>query len=141
MIPFSISLEPGEPVSDQVVYAVERAIVSGELMPGDPFPSLRVLAKELKINPNTSQKIFGRLKHDGLLVIEPGRGAFINPNYKPETGAAKSMLDQEVEPLVVKARKLGVALEELLHAVEARWRSLSKSQNTKPKRTESNEHK
>ena len=125
MIPFSFTLEPGKPITDQVVYAVERAVVSGELQPGDPFPSLRVLAKELRINPNTSQKIVARLKQDGLLVIEPGKGTFINPNYHPPLGADRALLEQEVEPLVVRARKLGVSLDDLTTAIENRWEALS----------------
>ena len=51
MLPFHLVLTPGVPVSDQVVYAVTKAIVAGRLRPGDEFPSVRVLSQELRINP------------------------------------------------------------------------------------------
>ena len=61
MLPFSLALRPGDPVVDQVVYAVTRAVVSGQLRPGDRFPSVRTLSQELKVNPNTAQRIVALL--------------------------------------------------------------------------------
>ena len=78
MLPFSIALRPGEPVVDQVVYAVTRAVVSGQLRAGDRFPSVRALSQELKVNPNTAQRIVALLVEAGrfrsaLLAPKPAR--------------------------------------------------------------------
>ena len=77
MLPFSLALRPGEPVVDQVVYAVTRAVVSGQLRPGDRFPSVRTLSQELKVNPNTAQRIVALLVEAGLLAVEPGVGTVV----------------------------------------------------------------
>jgi len=57
VIPLRINFRPGVSLFEQVVYASKKAMVSGQLHPGDPFPSVRALSKELKINPNTAHKI------------------------------------------------------------------------------------
>src|ERR1700731_3811911 len=54
MIPFHVELKPGAPIYEQVVYAATKSIISRQLRAGDEFPSVRVLSKELKINPNTA---------------------------------------------------------------------------------------
>ncbi len=74
MLPFTIALRSGEPIFDQVVYAVTRAVVTGQLRAGDSFPSVRALSLELKINPNTAHKIVAALVADGLLEVRPGVG-------------------------------------------------------------------
>ena len=61
MLPFSLVLQAGTPIHEQVAYAVRRAVVTGQLRPGDPFPSVRALSLELKINPNTAHKIVSAL--------------------------------------------------------------------------------
>ena len=77
MLPFSISLRSGTPIHEQVVYAVRRAVVTGQLRAGDPFPSVRALSQALKINPNTAHKIIGTLTEEGLLAVRPGIGTVV----------------------------------------------------------------
>lgn len=125
MLPFPIQFQPGQPVYEQVIFAVEKALVLGQLRPGDSFPSLRVLAAELRINPNTAQKIVSRLKQDGVLVVEPGRGTFIDPNYKPSGGNADELLGKDLEQLVVKAKRLGLDLPSLEQALKRQWEAIS----------------
>jgi GntR family transcriptional regulator len=60
-----------------VVYAAIEAMVSGQLRPGDPFPSVRALNKELEINPNTAHKIVAHLVNEGLLETKPGIGTMV----------------------------------------------------------------
>ena len=56
MIPFRVVFRPGVSLYEQVVYAAKKAVIAGQLRAGDPFPSVRALSKELKINPNTATK-------------------------------------------------------------------------------------
>jgi GntR family transcriptional regulator len=125
MLPFSISLRTGLPIYEQVIYAVTRAIVSGELRAGDPFPSVRTLSQELKINPNTAHKIVAALTDRGLLVVRPGVGT-VAAGGRPATASARRMvLEQETERLVVEARRAGLSLQEVLAAVRAHWKRTS----------------
>ena len=125
MLPFSISLRTGLPIYEQVIYAVTRAIVSGELRAGDPFPSVRALSQELKINPNTAHKIVAALTDRGLLAVRPGVGT-VAAGGRPATASARRMvLEQETERLVVEARRAGLSLQEVLSAVRAHWKRTS----------------
>ena len=73
MLPFSISLQPGLPVTEQVIFAVKKAVVAGQLKPGQAFPSVRVVSQELQINPNTAHKIVAALVAQGCPHHDPGR--------------------------------------------------------------------
>ena len=54
VIPFRLSFQPGVALYEQVVYAARKAVISGQMRPGDAFPSVRALSAALKINPNTA---------------------------------------------------------------------------------------
>ena len=77
MIPFRVSLEPGIPIYEQVVYAAKKAIISGDVAPGERFPSVRALSQGLKINPNTAHKVVSELIADRLLEVHPGLGTIV----------------------------------------------------------------
>ena len=65
------------PVYEQIVEQTERMLLSGEMKPGDPMPSVRGLAAELGVNPNTIQKAYTELEHRGITTSVPGRGSFL----------------------------------------------------------------
>lgn len=65
------------PVYEQIVEQTERMLLSGEMKPGDPMPSVRGLAAELGVNPNTIQKAYTELEHCGMTTSVPGRGSFL----------------------------------------------------------------
>jgi GntR family transcriptional regulator len=125
MIPFRITFRAGIPLFEQVVYASQKAMVSGQLRPGDPFPSVRTLSKELKINPNTAHKIVTHLVGEGLLETRPGIGTVVAalPNSSQEQRA--QLLEHEIEELVVEAKRLGIELTEMLTSISAHWQRLS----------------
>ena len=77
MIAIRLTFQPGVPVYQQVVYAAKKAIIVGQMRPGDRFPSVRTLSQELKINPNTAHKVVTQLISDGLLEVHPGRGTVV----------------------------------------------------------------
>ena len=126
MLPFVVRFKSGKPVYEQVLLAVKRALTTGQLKPGDRFPSVRVLSQELRINPNTAHKIISTLIEDGLLNVQPGVGTVIG-EIKPATAQQKQeLLDQDIERLVVDARMLSLGLEDLLRAVQKTWQRLVK---------------
>ena len=121
MLPFAISLRTGLPIYEQVIYAVTRAAVSGQLRAGDSFPSVRSLSQELKINPNTAHRIVAALIDDGLLVVRPGVGTVVADVRPVATGARRLVLEDEAERLVVAAKRAGVSLQEVLTALRRHW--------------------
>jgi GntR family transcriptional regulator len=121
MMPFTVQFKSGQPVYEQVIFAVHKALVTGQMKVGDAFPSVRALSKDLKINPNTALKVVAHLKQDGLLVVEPGRGTFIGERLVPSEEDRDALLGTSVEALVVEARKLQLTLDEVITAVRGKW--------------------
>ncbi len=128
MIPFRLTFQPGESLCDQTVYAVKRAIVAGKLRPGDPFPSVRTLSKELRINPNTAHKVVTQLVREGLLEVLVGQGTVVSTRRTPGATERSRLLREEMEKLVVEAKKLGMELDDVLSGVERHWRRLDESE-------------
>ncbi len=122
MLPFSIVIRSGRPLQDQIVFAVTKAVITGQLQSGDRFPSVRTLSQELKINPNTAMKVVATLVEQGLLETHPGVGTTVAA-WRPVSGAARrSALAEQVERLVVDARRLGLDLPDVLDAVRKEWK-------------------
>lgn len=125
MIPFQVHFRPGVSLYEQVVYAAKKAIISGQLRPSDPFPSVRALSKELKINPNTAHKIVAHLEETGLLEAHSGVGTVVAELPAATNEQRTQLLGYEIEQLVVEARKLGIPLQDMVEAVAAHWKLLS----------------
>ena len=122
---FRLKLEPGESIFDQVVYAAVKAIVSGEYPPGQPFPSVRALAAELKIHPNTAHKAIQHLIQERYLEARPGVGTVVAASLPAGRGGERRrLLRREMEQLVVEAKRLGLTLEHVTEALESHWESL-----------------
>jgi GntR family transcriptional regulator len=124
MLPFSVAFRGGLSVHEQVVYAVKKAVVGGQIRPGDAFPSVRALSQELRINPNTAHKVVATLVSEGLLEVRPGIGTVVAAAPDATTAERAALLGDQVEHLVVEARKLSVDLKEVLDAVRERWDGL-----------------
>ena len=92
VIPFRVTFRPGSSLYEQVVYAAKKALVTGQLRPGDPFPSVRKLSAALRINPNTAHKVITQLLNEGLLEVMPGTGTVVagRPAWPPPSAPACS---------------------------------------------------
>jgi GntR family transcriptional regulator len=121
MLPFTVRFRPGLPASEQVLYAVRKAIATGQLQAGDPFPSVRALSQELRINPNTAHKVVAALVTDGLLEVRPGVGTAVAAVPAPSKSERRQLLGDDVERLVVDAKMLSLDLTDVLGAIEAHW--------------------
>ena len=125
MIPFRLSFEPGDSLYEQVVYAAKKAMVSGQMRPGDAFPSVRALSKELKINPNTAHKVVTQLINEGLIEVRPGTGTVVAERAASTAAERSNLLKKELEQLVVEAKKLGLGLDAVTQSLEQHWRRLN----------------
>lgn len=130
MIPFRLTAKPGIPIYEQAVYAATRAIVAGQMRPGDPFPSVRTLSRELKINPNTAHKVIARLLTDGLLESRPGIGTMVARLPHSSTSERTELLNRQIEELVVEAKRLSIDLDDVTAAINKHWERLSSHEET-----------
>jgi GntR family transcriptional regulator len=124
MLPFSIELKAGLPVAEQILFAVKKAVVSGQLRPGDKFPSVRQLSVELRINPNTAHKVMAALVNEGVLVTTPAVGSIVAEREAGGQRERASLLGPDLERIAVEAKKLGLKLEEVQAGLAAHWRKL-----------------
>ncbi|HUQ11937.1 MAG TPA: GntR family transcriptional regulator [Steroidobacteraceae bacterium] len=124
MVPFKLKIVPGESIFDQVCFAAIRSILAGELKPGETFPSVRSLALDLKIHPNTAHKVVQHLIQERWLAAQPGVGTVVAQPPKARAGDRKRLLEDEVEKLVVEAMRVGAGLDEVQRAVEDTWTDL-----------------
>jgi GntR family transcriptional regulator len=125
VIPFRVKMVPGRASCEQVAFAARRSIVSGQMRPGDRFPSVRTLSQACKINPNTAHKVITQLIAEGLLAVEPGIGTVVAEIPEATHAARARLLEAEVEQLVVEARRLRLSMEDVQLAVAAHWQRLN----------------
>src|SRR5215212_10601503 len=80
---FQVDFKTGKPVYLQLVDQVRYAAASGALRPGEPLPSIRPLAEELRVNRNTIAKAYAELESQGVIETLPGKGCFLKENHSP----------------------------------------------------------
>ncbi len=98
--------------------------MSGRLKPGDPFPSVRALSRELKIHVNTAMRVVAALTQEGLLEVRPGIGTVVCQPPPARRAERSRALGPEIDQVAVKAMQMGLTLEEFQKVVEERWRKL-----------------
>ena len=122
MINFTVKFQYGIPIYEQIVYAVKKAVVTEQLMPGDQFPSVREMARELQINPNTAQKVIAHLAREKLIEIKPGIGSVVSELSTATNLQRNNILNDEVEKLVVESKRLSITKEEVVDAIDRNWK-------------------
>ena len=113
----SIDERLAEPVFSQLITQIREAVKSGELKPGTLLPTIRELAKELQINPNTVAKAYGLLERDAVIETRGRKGSFVHPNGKKHSkidlgSRANSVLAQSIALL----RETGLTDSEIRNA-------------------------
>lgn len=117
MLPFSLSFQDGVPVSDQIVRAVRKAVLTGQLVSGDSFPSVRAMSQDLKISPTTAHKVVSQLKAAGYLASRPGIGMVVSNPALPERGERLDLLAPACRQLLDAAHELGLDLDDVIEAL------------------------
>jgi GntR family transcriptional regulator len=116
-----INFQSGVPAYLQIVEQVKAAAASGALRPGEPLPSIRPLAEQLRLNRNTIAKAYAELEHQGVIEAIAGKGCFLSHARSPLSGEAKrEILAQSIDAAIVQAHHLQVSREQFLAAVEQR---------------------
>jgi GntR family transcriptional regulator len=105
------------PLYLQIVDGVRRELVQGTLAPGDGLPSVRQLAEELRLNPNTVQQAYRELEHAGLVAVRRGQGTYVRDDVDVRGQRAPVVARIAREALAAAARA-GVTGEELIGALE-----------------------
>ncbi len=119
---FNLNFKAGKPVYLQLVDQVKAAAASGAVHSGEPLPSIRPLAEELRVNRNTIAKAYAELEKQGVIETLPGKGCFVKTNHSPYKKEVRmKLLAQAVDDAVVQAHHLQVARPDFLKLTEDRF--------------------
>ena len=119
---FQLNFKSGKPVYLQLVDQVKAAAASGAVQAGEPLPSIRPLAEELRVNRNTVAKAYAELESQGVIETIAGKGCFLRTNASPyKKEVRKQMLSTEIDEAVVQAHHLQVNKAEFLRLAEERF--------------------
>lgn len=105
------------PIYEQVVDKLQKLIINGVLEPDSKMPSVRNLAMELCINPNTIQKAYAELERMGFLYTIKGRGNFVTYNEELFRLKKEEYMDK-IEKLLKEAEEIGISREEMLESLK-----------------------
>jgi GntR family transcriptional regulator len=106
------------PIYRQLIDQVRRGIARGTLRPGIRLPSVRVLSRELVVNPNTVARAYTELEREGMLHTRPGLGVFIaEPQAELSAAARRARLTAALDDLLTEAVHLGFTADDVLSAV------------------------
>ncbi len=117
MLPFTLQLQDGIPVSDQILAAVRKAMLTGQLRAGDEFPSVRTLSQELRISPTTAHKVVLALKDSGYLGSRPGIGMVVTAPAKASLTERLDQLAPTCRLLLAEAAELNLTFDEVVKAL------------------------
>jgi GntR family transcriptional regulator len=127
-MPLNISIATGSatPIYRQIADQIRRAVATGQLAPGEQLPSVRVLAEELVINPNTVARTYADLVRDGILETQKAKGVFVADARPVYTKAERTRrLEADLEAFINQGLALGFTPEELVAAVERKLRHVA----------------
>ena len=121
MIVFKLDLKSGVPFHRQIVDQIRFGIASGHLLPGEQLPTVRDLAVQLEVNPNTVRKAYSDLELLGILDTQQGTGTFVS-HQQVEIGDVEKhrMLRQICDELVARGHQYNLTLQDIIEHLQGR---------------------
>ena len=113
----SLNYRDARPIYEQIKDGLRKLIVTGALRTGEKLPSVRALATQLSINPNTIQRAYAELEAEGYVVSVTGKGSFVAEG-DTQNDARKAELTGKLKPILEELKNLGMSREELLQLWE-----------------------
>lgn len=117
----TVDLRDRKQLYEQLIDNIKALILSGDLKKDDKLPSVRSLAKELGINPNTIQKAYTELERCGIIVSMPGRGSMVLAERESLRDEMSGKLENAMTALAREMRESGIGKEEFVRAAEEAW--------------------
>ena len=111
------------PIYDQITRQVKTLILTGALKEGDALPSMRLLAKELRISVITTKRAYEELEREGFITTVPGKGCFVAPrNLELVRESALRQVEEHLQKAVEAAKLGGVTADELKETLDILYR-------------------
>jgi GntR family transcriptional regulator len=114
-----ISNASEKPIYEQITTQIRSMIISGELLPESPLPSMRLLAKELRISVITTKRAYTDLERDGFIETVPGKGSFVaGKNTELIREQQLRLAEEHLQKAVDAAKSFGISKQELTEMLE-----------------------
>lgn len=108
------NLDSDRPIYAQLLERIQRQIVSGRYRPGDKLPSVRELAAEASVNPNTMQKAFAELERSGLIITRRTSGRFVTEDTQMIAQIRTSLAKEEIHSFLARMKGLGFETQDII---------------------------
>ena len=110
------------PIFMQIITVIKKQILAGTLMPGAKIKSVRDLALEMGVNPNTVQRALVQLEAEGLILTERTNGKFVTEDKKVISKMRNALIDSEVDSFVGIMQDLGVSSKDLARIISEKYK-------------------
>lgn len=120
---FELDLRSGKPIYEQIVDKFKELIINQVLETDEKLPSVRELAQQLTINPNTIQKAYRELENQELIYSVKGRGSFVNAISLQVDPQKVKQMQEELKKLLTEALYIGMTADEIRNVVEQQLRN------------------
>lgn len=121
---FTVDPRSGVPIYLQLIEQVKRGVALGTLAAGEQLPTVKALALELTVNPNTVARAYRDLEHDGIIETSPGRGSFVRANGSASRELREDVAGPAFDDAVRVAKGIGLGRDAVRHLFEntlQRW--------------------
>lgn len=122
-----MNFKKDQPIYLQIADFLKTKIIQEELQPGEQAPSVREIASELKVNPNTVQRAYQVLRNDDIFYAQRGLGNFVTENEEVIDSLKEEMSQETFENFLMEIKKLGYSLEKTLEKITLNWEEIDDS--------------
>lgn len=123
---YKMDMKSSEPLYEQIVNQTKELVIRGILRPGDKVMSVRELATDLVINPNTVSKAYQELERLGLLEMHRGRGTFVSEDWVAQRSARDPVIES-IKKLAIDCHYADVSLEEAISVLRTEYKKVGES--------------
>jgi GntR family transcriptional regulator len=115
---FELDVRSRKPIYEQLMDKLKELMITEVLKENERLPSVRTLAKELTVNPNTIQKAFRQLEMEGFIYTLPGKGSFVSPPNEVRNTMKQEKIKSELAKIVREALYMGIEIQDIYRIVE-----------------------
>lgn len=127
---FQIDTRSTKPIYEQIIDKVQSNVVKGHLKAGDELPSVRKMARQLSVTPNTVAKAYRELERNQVIEVIQGKGTYISRDYQPQRDEGKlAEIQKKMEPLIVELIYQGYSKTEISDFVQKLYEEKSSGEN------------
>ena len=125
LVLINVDFNSGEPVTRQVVAQIKWMVATGRLSVGEKLPSIREMAKQLKVNPTTVSRIYSELSVDDVIVLRQGQGAFVTSRPSMVTRKqARKQVRELVRRMLSEGVRLGLSHDDIRQLIATEFENL-----------------